>query len=79
MPYRIWAIPDIEVGKRGKTAKVFIIDDQSWASDLCMEWLAGEGHQVFAPDDIDICISVLLGKKQISRKDEALLSQNVLQ
>ena len=33
-------------------AKVLIVDDQSWVSDLCVEELVGEGHQVFATDDI---------------------------
>ena len=34
-------------------AKILIIDDQSWVSDLCMEGLVGEGYQVSATDDIE--------------------------
>ena len=33
-------------------AKILIIDDQSWVSALCMEGLIGQGHRVFATDDI---------------------------
>ncbi|MFC1886289.1 response regulator [Thermodesulfobacteriota bacterium] len=34
-------------------AKILIIDDQPWVSDLCMEGLVSEGHQIFATDDIE--------------------------
>ncbi len=34
-------------------AKILIVDDQSWVSDLCMEGLVDERHHVFATDDIE--------------------------
>ncbi len=34
-------------------ANILIIDDQAWASDLCREGLAGEGHKVSTTDDVE--------------------------
>jgi len=34
-------------------ANILIIDDQTWAWDLCRAGLAGEGHKVSTTDDVD--------------------------
>jgi DNA-binding NtrC family response regulator len=34
-------------------ANILIVDDQEWIKDLCREELAGEGHNIFATDNIE--------------------------
>jgi DNA-binding NtrC family response regulator len=34
-------------------ANILIVDDQTWIKDLCREGLTGEGHNIFATDNIE--------------------------
>jgi DNA-binding NtrC family response regulator len=34
-------------------ANILIVDDQAWIKDLCREGLTGEGHNIFATDNIE--------------------------
>jgi DNA-binding NtrC family response regulator len=34
-------------------ANILIIDDQAWIKDLCRQGLIGEGHKIFATDNIE--------------------------
>ena len=34
-------------------ANILIIDDQAWIKELCREGLTGEGHSIFATDNIE--------------------------
>jgi DNA-binding NtrC family response regulator len=36
-----------------KMANILIVDDQAWIKDLCREGLTGEGHNIFATDNIE--------------------------
>jgi DNA-binding NtrC family response regulator len=38
---------------KGKMANILIVDDQKWVIDLFSDDLVGEGHKIFATDDVN--------------------------